>query len=182
MKPNTPKFCLIKSIPQLHLPQIGGIWDLEMISSDFANKLSNFPEIKKHFQGVFSADNLPKSIKKNHFIICNTDILKGTGKHWYTVVKLQNDCLEYFDSLGVDNIKKAFIQNNFHQKGITKVKFNVTQVQASTSSTCGLFVLFFIVNRYHNQDLNFTDLLNELFVQSHSQNEEVVNSFINLHF
>ena len=153
-----------------------------MIASDFANKLSSFPQIKKHFQGIFSADTLPKSIKKNHFIICNTDIFSGAGKHWYTVIKLQNDSLEYFDSLGVDDEKKAFIRNNFNQKGITKVKFNVTQVQASTSSTCGLFVLFFIVNRYHNKDLNFTELLNEMFVKSHSQNEEIVTSFCDLHF
>ena len=36
-----------------------------MNSFEFADKLSNFPEIRKHFQGVFSADNLPQKIKNN---------------------------------------------------------------------------------------------------------------------
>ena len=77
-----------------------------MISPDFANKLSQFPHVKKQFQGIFSADQLPKQIKKNHFIICNTDVRTGAGKHWYTVVKLEKDTLELFDSLGIDEQKK----------------------------------------------------------------------------
>ena len=40
----------------------GGIWDREMNSFEFSDKLSHFPEIKKHFEGIFSADNLPKKI------------------------------------------------------------------------------------------------------------------------
>ena len=35
-----------------------------MESPEFSEKLSNFPEIKKYFEGIFSADNLPKKIKK----------------------------------------------------------------------------------------------------------------------
>ena len=35
-----------------------------MDSSEFSEKLSNFPEIKNNFEGVYSADNLPKKIKK----------------------------------------------------------------------------------------------------------------------
>ena len=153
-----------------------------MIASDFANKLSNFPNIKEKFQGIFSADNLPKKIKKDHFIICNTDVVAGSGKHWYAVLKIENDCLEIFDSLGIDEQKKKFLENSFHQKGIFKIKFNVSQVQTSISSTCGLFVLYFLVNRYHNKDLSFTDLLNEIFVRSQLQNENLVTKFSDTYF
>ena len=153
-----------------------------MISPDFANKLSQFPHVKKQFQGIFSADQLPKQIKKNHFIICNTDVRTGAGKHWYTVVKLEKDTLELFDSLGIDEQKKAFIESHFRLKGISKVKFNVTQVQASDTSTCGQFVLYFVINRLHNQDLNFTDLLNEIFEKSELRNEEAVTKFFEDHF
>lgn len=153
-----------------------------MISSEFSTKLSNFPHLKKFYQGIFSADNLPKLIKKNHFIICNTDVSTGEGKHWYAVLRLETDCLELFDSLGIDEEKRSFIKRKFQLKRISKVKFNVTQVQSSKTSTCGLFVLYFLVNRFHNKDMSFTDLLNDIFVHSESQNETLVKQFCDEHF
>ena len=64
-----------------------------MNSDELSIKLSHFPEVKKHFEGIFCADNLPKKIKKNCFIICNTDIRSGAGKHWYCVIKFGNNIL-----------------------------------------------------------------------------------------
>ena len=94
-----------------------------MISPEFAEKLSHFPNLKKHFGGIFSADSLPIKIKPKSFIICNTDVEKGPGKHWYCVVKLNTSVLECFDSLGIDSEKKLFLETHFHQKNIKKVKF-----------------------------------------------------------
>ena len=153
-----------------------------MESPEFSEKLSNFPEIKKYFEGIFSADNLPKKIKKNCFIICNTDVSTGRGKHWYCIVKLSSTILQCFDSLGIDNTKKNFIVSNLRQKGIQQIKFNVTQVQSSESDTCGLFVLYFLIQRYHNKDLSFNELMNEIFVFSQTENEKLVNSFALDHF
>ena len=153
-----------------------------MESPEFSEKLSNFPEIKKYFEGIFSADNLPKKIKKNCFIICNTDVSTGPGKHWYCIVKLSSTILQCFDSLGIDNTKKNFIVSNLKQKGIEQIKFNVTQVQSSESDTCGLFVLYFLIQRYHNKDLSFNELMNEIFVLSQTENEKLVNSFALDHF
>ena len=160
----------------------GGIWDREMNSFEFSDKLSHFPEIKKHFEGIFSADNLPKKIKKNSFIVCNTDVSAGPGKHWYCIVKLNTTVLECFDSLGIDNVKKSFITSNLRQKGISKIQFNVTQVQSSDSDTCGFFVLYFLIHRYHNKDLSFNELMNEIFVLSQTENEKLVHSFAADHF
>ena len=153
-----------------------------MESPEFSEKLSNFPEIKKYFEGIFSADNLPKKIKKNCFIICNTDVSTGPGKHWYCIVKLSSTILQCFDSLGIDNTKKNFIVSNLKQKGIEQIKFNVTQVQSSESDTCGLFVLYFLIQRYHNKDLSFNELMNEIFVLSQTENEKLVNNFALDHF
>ena len=153
-----------------------------MDSSEFSEKLSNFPEIKNNFEGVYSADNLPKKIKKNCFIICNTDLRAGPGKHWYCVVKLSTTTLECFDSLGIDNAKKLFISSNLRQKSISQIKFNVTQVQSSDSDTCGLFVLYFLIQRYHNKDLSFNELMNDIFVFSQTENEKLVNNFALEHF
>ena len=148
-----------------------------MISSEFAEKLAHFDHLKKHFYGVFSADTLPKVIRLKSFIICNTDISSGPGKHWYCIVKLQPGILECFDSLGVDSDKKKFLYSEFCHKNIKKLKFNVTRVQSLESDTCGYFVLYFIVHRFFNQDLNFTELVNEIFVKSSEENELKVKEF-----
>jgi hypothetical protein len=153
-----------------------------MNSSEITNQLLKFPNIEKKFQGIFSADNLPKHIKNKHFIICNTDLSSGEGKHWYSVVKISSNTLEIFDSLGIQQEKKHIIQNSFRQKSIEKIKFNVTQLQSSSSTTCGQFVLFYLINRYHNLDLNFTDLINEIFVLSENENEEIVKKIYVKHF
>ena len=148
-----------------------------MISSEFAEKLSHFPNLKKKFGGIFSADTLPIKLKPKSFIICNTDVEKGPGKHWYCVVKIDSSTIECFDSLGVNYEKKKFLAEKFKQRGVSKIKFNVTQVQSSDTATCGLFVLYFLVHRLHNKDLGFTDLLNEIFVASIEENERLIHSF-----
>jgi len=153
-----------------------------MLSSEFSKKLINYPHLQNKLQGIYSSDNLPKRIKKGYFIICNTDTSKGIGKHWYCVVKLSSYVLECFDSLGINEEKKIFLRHNFHQNYISKIKFNLTQVQTSDSNTCGFYVLYFIVNRFYNQDLSFSDLLNEIFVSSNTKNEELVCKFAKEHF
>ena len=152
-----------------------------MNSKELTDSLKNFPHLLRNCDGIFSADTLPQKLKKNHFIICNTDISSGPGKHWYCVVKLAQDTLELFDSLGIDEPKRAFIASHFRQRGIYKIKFNVTAVQSDLTSTCGRFVLYFLVNRFYNKDLHFTDFLNEFFVKSQSTNEDIVNKFFDDH-
>ena len=154
-----------------------------MLSPEFDEKLSKFPNLKQHFGGVFSADTLPQKLKLKSFIICNTDVNRGSGKHWYCIVKLETSVLECFDSLGIDAGKRFFFKTHFNHKNIKKIKFNVTEVQSSISDTCGYFVLYFLVHRYHNQDLTFNDLLNDIFVKDVEENEKLVANFskINLH-
>ena len=79
-----------------------------MLSPEFSEKLSHFPNLKKYFQGVFSADTIPSKINNKSFLICNTDIKNGSGKHWYCVLKFAPSILECFDSLGIDDQKKTF--------------------------------------------------------------------------
>ena len=79
-------------------------------------------------------------------------------------------------------IKKLFLQTHLNQKNINKIKFNVTQVQSSLSDTCGLFVLYFLIHRFHNQDLSFTDLVNDIFVKDVEKNESLVRNFGISHF
>ena len=60
---------------------------IEMQSSDFEKYFILFPNLKKHFTGVFAIDTLPKSLKLRHFCVCNTDVSSGAGVHWFCLLK-----------------------------------------------------------------------------------------------
>ena len=153
-----------------------------MLSIEFAKKLNSFPHIRKQFVGVYSIDTIPKTVKKNTFFICNTDISSGPGTHWFCVVKESPKILECFDSLGVTDQKKNTLASVLKLTGIKEIKVNKTSVQSETSSSCGNFVLYFLIHRFHNQDLSFDDLLNDIFVESIAMNEERVTEFCENHF
>ena len=60
-----------------------------------------------------------------------------------------------------------------------ELKINSTQVQASTSTTCGKFCLMFIIERLHNPDMSYDELLNEIFSDDCNENEKTVELFFN---
>lgn len=152
-----------------------------MNATEFQEYFKSFPYFSPFFQGVFAADEIPRSLKENHFIICNTDLSTGLGIHWYCLLRL-NDCLECFDSLGVDESKKQFIITLPLVQKIGQVELNKTQVQSLHSNTCGQFVIYFLIQRLHNKDLNLNDLLNEIFTVDKEKNEIIVKTFLKTHF
>jgi len=148
-----------------------------MLSSEFLDVFQNFPNIKEVYLGCYSSDKLPKKIQINQFCIVNTDISTGTGIHWYIVLRYSKRILEVFDSLGIDQGRKEFLQKNFELGGIKEIVFNTTRFQRNDSDTCGKFVLYFVINRLYNLDHSFHDLLEELFNQNLDKNEDIVKKF-----
>ena len=71
--------------------------------------LTNF-EIQEYYQneprfnGVFSRDNLPNSIKNGAYVI-NVDEYHDIGTHWVALY-VNNKIVTYFDSFGVEHIPK----------------------------------------------------------------------------
>ena len=71
--------------------------------------LTNF-EIKEYyenearFNGVYSRDNLPKTIKNGAYII-NLDEYADVGTHWIALY-VKNNGITYFDSFGVEHVSK----------------------------------------------------------------------------
>ena len=55
--------------------------------------------------------------------------------------------------------------------------YNETQFQLSTTDTCGKFVIYFLIQKSYNKDLNFTELLEEIFVDIPSKNEIIIQKF-----
>ena len=113
---------------------------------EFQNYFEKFPQLRKHFVGVFSIDTLPKRLKFRTFCICNTDTQNGLGKHWICFIKTDKSRVECFDSLGVSSEKKKLLLDYCHFNSC-HVKFNISQFQKSDSNTCGLFCIYFIIER-----------------------------------
>ena len=59
-------------------------------------------------------------------------------------------------------------------RGITEIIYNETQFQLSTTNTCGKFVIYFLIQKSYNKDLNFNELLEDIFVNLPTQNELLI--------
>lgn len=145
-----------------------------MLTHELLTELQKF-NFKQNFQGIFSADNVPSKIDNLKFVIVNTDVSSGPGKHWYALVRL-NNLIECFDSLGVTEDRKQFICS--HIKGIRFVSINLTPLQPFSSQLCGQFVLYYLFERYQNLDLKFSVLLNQCFDDNVVTNEQFVKNFM----
>jgi len=146
----------------------------------FANELISFLKqvnFKENFGGIFAADTIPKNLPKNHFIIVNLDPQHLPGSHWIGVVRL-NNLVECFDSLGTTANKQEFIKSKCVFKGVTHLSYNISPVQPLTSHKCGEFVLYYLFERFHNLDLDFDELLNDIFTDELTKNDTTVCEFI----
>ena len=105
--------------------------------------LTNF-EIRKYyeneprFNGFFSRDNLPKTIKNGAYII-NLDGYADLGTHWIALYAKDNEVI-YFDSFGVEHVPKETKRFIAHKD----IKTNVFRIQACNSIICGYFCIGFI--------------------------------------
>lgn len=149
-----------------------------MQGQEIKDIIQNIPSLNGVFKGVYSIDTLPKHLEKRTFIISNTDVQSGDGKHWICFACTDKG-LEVFDSLGVDDDKKQLFKNHCHFFKFKVIKYNQTRVQPLSSPSCGLFALYFAINRLHNLDLGFKYLLNEIFEENTDSNEILVQQFMN---
>ena len=82
---------------------------------------------------------------------------------------------EIFDSLGsTEEFVTQFLRK---QKRKGTREFNTTRVQAQDSEMCGKYCLYFIIQRIFNDDLDFEELLNEIFEANTAKNEVLVEEF-----
>ena len=121
--------------------------------------LTNF-EIQEHYQnelrfnGVFSRDNLPNSIKNGAYVI-NLDEHHDIGTHWVALY-VNNKTIIYFDSFGVELIPKEIIKFIGNNK---KIITNIYRIQAYDSIMCGYFCIGFINFMFDGNSLkDYTNL------------------------
>ena len=110
--------------------------------------LTNF-EIQKYFKneprfnGVFSRNNLPKKIKDGAYII-NHDEYADVGTDSIASFCKKKNEIVYFDSFGVEYIRKEIKRFIEEFLGNKNIKTNIFRVQENISIMCGYFCIGFI--------------------------------------
>lgn len=142
----------------------------------FLEYFNAMPHVKSCFRGVYSIDEIP-SLKVRQFIVCNLSKKSEPGTHWFVIVRSEKKTYEIFNSLGFPNLNILSPHLKFRSK--IEVQFNEEKFQMMATDTCGLFCIYFGVERCLNFDLNFTHLLEEIFTKNLEQNETNVSEFCN---
>ena len=125
------------------------------------------------FLGVFAMDDLPQQIPHvPALLIINTHTSNLPGEHWKAVYISKDHYGEIFDSLALPTSTRLMQwMNRFTRKWI----YSHLTIQNPLSSTCGAFVLYFILTRLHVP--NFMSCL-RIFSSDLYNNEQLMLNFI----
>ena len=105
------------------------------------------------FNGVYSRDSLPKTIKNRAYVI-NIDEYADVGTHWIALYVKPNEVI-YFDSFGVEHVTKEIKRFLGHKN----TKTNIFRIQADNSIIYGYFCIGFIDFMFAGRSLiDFTSL------------------------
>ena len=116
-------------------------------------KYKKYYQKELRFNGVYSRDDLPDTIKDEAYAI-NLDEHSDIGPYWTAFYELNNS-VTYFDSFSVEHISKEI--KNFIDKYI--IVANIFKIQAYGSVMCGYFCIGFIDFIFAGKNLtNFTNI------------------------
>ena len=139
--------------------------------------LTNF-EIQEYYQneprfnGVFSRDNLPNSIKNGPYVI-NLDEYHDIGTHWVALY-VNNKIVTYFDSFGVEHIPKKIMKFIARKKMIA----NIYRTQAYDSIMCAYFCIGFINFMFNGKTLkDYTNLFSQ---NDFKKNDDIILKYFSL--
>lgn len=126
---------------------------------------------------VVCADDLSVILKKRQFWIVNTDTCGGRGLHWVALHFPPKGPIELFDSLGncPEYYQKRF-QNILIFNG-PRYKYVDSRIQSETSTLCGHYCIYFILQRFKGRSMN--DIVHDLNVFNAHANDRLVSDFVN---
>ena len=133
-------------------------------------EISEYYKNEPKFNGVYSRDNLPKTIKKGAYVIY-PDEYENIGTHWIALF-VKPKYTVYFDIFGVEHIPKEinkFISNK-------EIKANIFRLQAYDSIMCGYFCIEFIDYMFDGKSLiDFTCLFSPHDFKKNDQISKRIN-------
>ena len=129
-------------------------------------EISEYYKNEPRFNGVYSRNNLPKTIKKGAYAI-NLDEYENTGTNWVALFVKANKVI-YFDSFGIEHIPEKI--NKFI--GNKKIKASIFRIQAYDSIMCGYFCIEFI--NYMLKGKKLLDYTNLFSPNDFKENDPVI--------
>ena len=144
-------------------------------------EISDYYKNEPRFNGVYSRNNLPKTIKKGAYVI-NLDECENTGMHWvslfvkakYTTGSSSLERTIYFDSFGIEHIPKEinkFIRNS-------DIKSNIFRIQTYDSIMCRYFCIEFI--NYMLKGKTLLDYTNLFSPNDFKKNHRVLKEYLKM--
>ena len=135
------------------------------------HSLTNF-EISEYYKnepksnGVYSRDNLPKTIKKGAYVK-DLDEYENTGRHWVALF-VKPKYTAYFDSFGIEHIPKEIK----HAIGNKEIKGNIFRIQACDSIMCVYYCIEFI--NYMLEGKTLLDYINLFSPNDFKKNDQII--------
>lgn len=148
-----------------------------MYASEFQSHFNEYPSLEKAFLGAFALDKIPNPFPKRTCCILNNQKSGEPGGHWVALVN-SDFCFEYFDSLGANETILSVLKENplVIEQGI--LEYNKYPFMPLSSSNCGLYSFFFLVNRLMQPDEDFYSILQEFFSSDPKENETNIIKFV----
>ena len=138
-------------------------------------------ELIPDFDGVYPINHLPITYKKSYKLIVNLDSDNLPGTHWIAVFVRPNKKGFVLDSLGYPPPLK--LQHWLNIRGI-EWECNKRQVQASESTMCGYYCIYFLwfmsSSTFENE--HFVNIINILFPPKsiYTYYDSIVKDFANI--
>ena len=145
-------------------------------------EIQGYYQNEPRFNGIFSRDNLPNSVKNGAYVI-NLDEYRDIGTHWMALY-VNNKTVTYFDSFGVEHIPKEimkFIGNEQSSSAKTRNKniiTNVFRIQTYDSIMCGCFCIGFMNFMFNDNSL--TDYTSLFSTNDFKKNDDIILKYFGL--
>ena len=127
---------------------------------------SEYYQNEPRFNGVYSRNNLLKTLKKGAYVI-NLDEYENMGTHWVSLF-VKPKYTVYFDSFGIEHIPKEIK----HAIGNKEIKANIFRIQAYDSIMCGYFGIEFI--NYMLKGKTLLDYTNLFSPNDFKKNDQII--------
>ena len=133
-------------------------------------EIREYYENKPRFNGVYSRDNLPKTIKRSAYVI-NLDQYANIGTQWIALY-VKNKKLIYFDSFDIEHVPKEIIKLIKNKDIIA----NIFRLQAYDSIMCGYFCIKFLDYMFKGKSL--VDFNNLFSPYDFKNNDKIIKDII----
>ena len=134
---------------------------------------------ESRFNGVFSKDNLPNTIKNGakrgeRAYVINLDEHRDIGTHWVAMY-VNNNKVTYFDSFRDEHIPKEIMKFIGSNK---KIITNIYRIQAYDSIRCGYICIGFINFMFNGNSL--TDYTSLFAPNDFKKNDDIILRYFDI--